>query len=119
MKQTDNSHTSLTAIKEEDVEEQIFDPISGCTQACLAAENDQEMGEEKSSAEKKGDKECTVNIREDKTQGQKKKRSSQSTEHDEAKKNKKVKMVEDGDKKKKKGKGEPKKAEDEAGKWKW
>ncbi|KAF5892093.1 band 4.1-like protein 3 isoform X1, partial [Clarias magur] len=119
VKQTDNSHTSLTAIKEEDVEEQIFDPISGCTQACLAVENDQEVREEKSSAEKKGDKECTVNITEDKTQGQKKKRSSQSTEHKEAKKTKKVKMVEDEDKKKKKGKGEPKKAEDEAGKWKW
>lgn len=116
MKQTDNSHTSLTALKEEDVEEQISDPISGCTQACLSVENDLEVGKEKSSAEKKRNKECTVNITKDKTQGQKKKRSSRSTEHNEPKKNKKAKREEDEDKKKQKEKEATK---DEAGKWKW
>ncbi|KAB5586459.1 hypothetical protein PHYPO_G00001850 [Pangasianodon hypophthalmus] len=119
VKQTDNSHTSLTALKEEDVEEHIFDPISGCTQACLPAENDLEVRKEKSNAEKKRDKEGTVNITKDKTQGQKKKRSSHSTEHNESKKNKKAKREADEDKGKLKEKGEAKKAEDEAGKWKW
>lgn len=114
-----DSHTSLTALKEEDVEEQIFDPISGCTQACPPVENDLEMREEKSNAEKKRDKECTVNSTKDKTQGQKKKRNSHSTEHNEPKKNKKAKREVGEDKKKQKEKGDAKKAEDEAGKWKW
>lgn len=118
-KQTDNSHTSQTALKEEDVEEQIFDPISGCTQACLPVENILEVRKEKSNPEKKRVKECTDNITKDKTQGQKKKRSSHSTEHNEPKKNKKVKRDEDGDKKRQKDKAEAKKAADEAGKWKW
>ncbi|KAG7336284.1 hypothetical protein KOW79_000977 [Hemibagrus wyckioides] len=116
VKQTDSSHTSLTALKEEDVEEQISDPISGCTQACLPVENDLEVRKEKSCAEKKRDKECTVNSTKDKTQGQKKKRSSRSTEHNEPRKNKKAKREEDEDKKEKEV---AKKAEDEAGKWKW
>ncbi|TSK16099.1 DNA topoisomerase I, mitochondrial [Bagarius yarrelli] len=117
IKQTDDSHTSLTALKEEDVEEQIFDPISDGTQACLPVENDLEVKKEKSIVEKKRDKDCTVSITKDKTQGQKKKRSSCSTKHDEPSKNKKAKKEENG--KKKKGKeNEAKKAEDEAGKWK-
>lgn len=119
MKCIDNSRTSQTALKEKDVEEQIFDPISGCTQACLPVENDQEMRKEKSNAEKKRDKEHTVNITKDKTQGQQKKRSSHSTEHNEPKKNKKAKREEDEDKKIQKEKREAKKAEEEAGKWKW
>ncbi|XP_017344819.1 DNA topoisomerase I, mitochondrial isoform X2 [Ictalurus punctatus] len=121
VKQTDNSHTSLPALKEEDVEDvdQIFDPISDCTQACRSVENDLEVRKEKSSAERKRDKECSVNITKEKTQGQKKKRSSRSTEHNEPTKNKKAKREEDEDKEKQKEKGQAKKADDEAGKWKW
>ncbi|XP_060725740.1 DNA topoisomerase I, mitochondrial isoform X2 [Tachysurus vachellii] len=117
VKQTDNSHTSPTALKEDDVGVQIYDPISGCTQACVPDENDLEVRKEKSKAEKKRDKECTVNTTKDKTQGQKKKRSSHSTEHNEPKKNKKPKREEKGKKDHKEK--EAKKAEDEAGKWKW
>ncbi|XP_046703332.1 DNA topoisomerase I, mitochondrial isoform X4 [Silurus meridionalis] len=111
--QIDNSHTSLTAVKEEDVKEQIFNPISDRAQTCLPVENDLEVR----NAEKMRDKESTVSIAQDKAQGQKKKRSSRSTEQ-EPKKNKKAKREKDEEKEKQNKKG-VKKAEDEAGKWKW
>ncbi|XP_076827555.1 DNA topoisomerase I, mitochondrial isoform X2 [Brachyhypopomus gauderio] len=110
---------SVTLLKEENEELEVFESVPGCRQDRLPAESHTEVREGNHSNERTTKKEHTVCSVKENRRSQKR-RKSHTTEHDEPKKNKKFKgEEEEDDKKKQKAKKESKKAEDAASKWKW